>query len=120
MPGCVLRVSGEHFNAQKAFASSSLRPVSTRNNRAAINVSSRDGDEFREQIEDAILFLETGAEAIRSLAASPGIDELSLDFGVWLHTSAAQFFCFPKELALAAGSLGIALKISIYAAEPSS
>jgi len=96
---CVLRVSGETFEAAKYLALSGFEavrvfhrgaprlasnPDSTRNQRSGFTVSVSDAswESVRLPVEDAIAFLRDHGEAIKMLRAAPGVEDMRLDFPV--------------------------------------
>ena len=68
----------------------------------------------QDQIRDAIKFLERHKRQLRRLSRLPGVETLTLDFGVARRDVPAQFDYFPPNLLLAAGKLGIGLELSWY------
>ena len=65
------------------------------------------------QVADAILFLEQNQGELARLTAFPGIEILSLDFGIVERDVAAQSESFPPELLRIVGSLGIWLEFTL-------
>jgi hypothetical protein len=129
---CILRVSGKQF-ASRAYAqrtklpivSSYVRgearlarskPTGKKNSTSGVNieVSTADSTNLKRQVRDAVSFLSRNRTALRRLARTRGVEELTLDFGVADRAVAAQFDYFPPELVAAAGSLGIGIEISRY------
>lgn len=132
---CVLRVSGETFDAAKYLALSGFeadrifhrgaprlesKPDGKRNERSgfAVTVSEASWESVRPQVEDAIAFLTKHGEAIKLLRAAPGVEDMRLDFPVDLRIDRAQimtqFDYFPPELVSLAGVLGLGIEISVY------
>jgi hypothetical protein len=58
--------------------------------------------------------LERYEKELKKLGKFPGVEFLTLDFGISLRDVVAQFEYFPSELLLFAGKLGIGLAISLY------
>jgi hypothetical protein len=129
---CVLRVSGKDF-ASKAYARRTGLPVVATYERGEarapktqpdgkkhttsgvnVHVSNGDFNDLKRQVRDAVRFLSRHRGALRRLKRIPGVEDLTLDFGVADRDVAAQFDYFPPELIAAAGSLGIGIEVSRY------
>jgi hypothetical protein len=83
-------------------------------------VSDADGPTVDRQIRDALLFLKRHRAALARLRNQRGVDELTLDFGIWQRSGPAQFDHFPAALISAAGELGMGLELSRYAVDAAS
>ena len=129
MPGCILHVSGEDFQVDAFLASSNLRPYRVHHrgeighrsrplidSGLSLDVSSADGNSIKVQIVDAIVFLSTHTAELERLRDFPGVTSMLLDFGYYRRDVAAQIEYLPPELLLRAGTLGIGIKLSLYAA----
>lgn len=119
MAGCMLRASGPTFDAAGFLYAHPLSGAEPRGNELAACVSERDGDDFLGQAADAEAFLTGNAEFIRRLASTPGVAAVELDFGLWLLDAPCQSFTLPASLACVAGSLGVSMELSFYAASES-
>jgi hypothetical protein len=131
---CVLRVRGANFNVDEFLAKSTLQPlIVARRGQAQypngpvpdtsgfhVAVSDANFSQLQVQIEDAIRFLERNQNELARLAASPGIEKLSLDFGIEERSVAAQTERFPPNLLRAVGALGIWLEFTLYPRHDSS
>lgn len=130
MPGCVLHVSGEHFDVDAFLARSSLRPGRVHHRGEArrragvfadsglsLDVSDADG-QLAVEVGDAIRFLTEHEAELRRLQSFPGVADLRLDFGYYARESVAQFDYLPPELLVRAGSLGIGIELSLYHVSP--
>ncbi|MEQ1749374.1 MAG: hypothetical protein ABL974_08115 [Prosthecobacter sp.] len=128
MPGCILHVSGEDFQVDAFLANSNLRPYRVHHrgeighrscplidSGLSLDVSSADGNSIKVQIVDAIAFLSTYAAELERLHDFPGVTSMLLDFGYYRRDVAAQIEYLPPELLLRAGTLGIGIKLSLYA-----
>jgi hypothetical protein len=132
---CVLRVSGESFDAEKYLSLSGLtanrvfhageprftsKPDGKRNQSSgfSVDVSDAPWDSVRGQVEDAVAFLREHEPALTMLRSAPGVEDMRLDFAVDLRIDRvhimAQFDYFPPELVARAGALGLGLEISVY------
>jgi hypothetical protein len=127
----VLRAYGTRFDVD-AFLVDCTLPVCTVNRRgepvrsgqpngclceqSGIHVSASNADfgEFPRQIEESIAFLRANAQQIRRLCEFPGIEGVTLDFGIARRDVVAQYDHFPAELVRLAGSLGLAIELSQY------
>jgi len=128
----VLRASGADLAIDDFLAGSKLIPISIfrkgeprfpasqpkgrKHERSGANFSASDADmsDFELQLEQASAFLQDFASEIRSLRVFPGLDGLSLDFGVETKPPHWSSFTFPSDLLLAAGELKIDLELSVY------
>lgn len=128
MPGCILHVSGEDFQVDAFLANSNLRPYRVHHrgeighrsrpfidSGLSLDVSSADGSSIKMQIVDAIAFLCTHEAELERLRSFPGVTSLLLDFGYYRRDVAAQIEYLPPQLLLRAGTLGIGIKLSLYA-----
>jgi hypothetical protein len=132
---CFLRVAGTTFDADKYLALSGLtaesvyrageprrpsKPEGQRNQTSgfSVDVSDATWEDVREQVKDAIAFLDEHEEAIKMLRAAPGVEDMRLDFAVDLRIDRVHIFgqydYFPPELVARAGALGLGLELSIY------
>jgi hypothetical protein len=129
---CVLRAAGRTFDVEKYLARSPFRrlavhrrgepvPPATKPNgpkrpRSGCNieVSGREFADFAGQVRDAIRFLKGNGAAVRRLRRFPGVDAVTLHFGVVWRDVAAQTDAFPEELVALAGKCALGLCISHY------
>lgn len=126
MPGCVLRASGDRFLPEKFLARSSFNACNVfsigeprgssvwHTSGFTVEVSAASGENFGQQIEDALLFLDQYRDELIRLADEKELEDLRLDFGVNRKNGFVQSSCFPSELLLIAGSLKVGIEISIY------
>ena len=114
MAGCVFRVSGASFDADRFLAESSFRPIAARPDGFNVEVSPSETP-FSEQVRLAVQFLRNHASDLARLRAAP-IDGAELDFGLWMNDSPAQSATFPVDLLKLAVAANVALKVSFYAA----
>jgi hypothetical protein len=132
---CVLRAGGADFDVDAFLATSSLEAISVRrkgelrlttkpdgprHQRSGFtaDVSLKEWNDLRGQIEDAKAFLvEHGAELLR-LRSFPGVEGLELDFPMNLRMGtneiAVQSDRLPADLLLAAGRAGVDIVMTIY------
>jgi len=115
MPGCVLRATG-NFSPEQFLAQHSVAGASHRQGSLVVTVSDADGDAFPVQIADALAFIERHADMLRALKSFPGVELLSLNFGLWQIPGSAQHITFSPAISSAAGTLGISLTAWFYAA----
>ena len=116
MPGCALRIlGGESFVPSEFVSKFPLSNVSPKHPVLIVSIGNCDGDDFPGQVRDALQFLSTHESAIKHLLAQPEI-VAGLDFGVWSNESWCQSHIFPAELVAVAGSFGLSLEVSMYAA----
>lgn len=95
------------------------RPNGHQHSHSGIHVSASDADfgEFPRQVEDTIRFLRANGEQIRRLCEYPGVEDVTLDFGIERRDVAVQCDHLPAELIRLAGSLGLAIELSQYPVE---
>ena len=132
---CILRAGGKNFDVDACLGQISMVPdsfwrrgekrfpMSTTNERinehsgVRFLASGAEFSEFLKQIEDVTAFLRKNESDIKILMAFPGMEGAVLDFGAELHPPGWASFTFPPEVARLAGSLGVALCISVYPVE---
>jgi len=114
MSGCVLRATG-NFSPEQFLARHSVAGTSHRHGSLVVTVSEADGDAFPAQIADALAFIERHADMLRALKTFPGVESLSLNFGLWQVAGPAQYITFTPAISSAAGALGISLSAWFYA-----
>jgi hypothetical protein len=115
----MLQASGKHFSSSQFLQAHSIPGAEARGDTLVVVGSTRDGLDFSGQVQDAELFLAANSSALENLVSASGADLVYLDFGVWLKDTASQSYRFPPPLVVAAGGLGIALEVSLYAAADS-
>jgi hypothetical protein len=129
----VIRVAGRDFDVDAFLAPSTLKPCavhrrgerrfagSSTNDRlhekSGMNIVASDAglDEFDRQATEATQFLECHADEIRRLASYPGVEAVTLDFGIAQRNVPAQSDYLPPELVRAAASLGLGIELSHHA-----
>jgi hypothetical protein len=126
MPGCVLHVRGEDFDADAFLAGSTLRPYrvhhrgepsrsgSYPHSGFSLVVSDADGD-LKAEIADAIHFLSAHEAELLRLKEFADVSDLRLDFGLYRREVVAQFDYLPPQLLALAGRCGIGIELSQYA-----
>jgi hypothetical protein len=80
----------------------------------SVEVSDAGFDEFAEQVADAVAFLWAEAGQVRRLVGWPGVEGVTLDFGLAWRDVVAQTDHFPAELVRLTGEMGLALELSHY------
>lgn len=127
---CVLRVRGATFAVDEFLAKSSLQPITVfhRGEKQSgfekarpvnfsgfhADVSAADFSNLQGQISDAVQFVEQNRNELARLAGFPGVEHLSIDFGIEERDIAAQSERFPPNLLQMIGSLGIWLEFTLY------
>jgi hypothetical protein len=132
MPGCVLRASGDQFDAQNFLNDSAFVPCNAfrKGERKAQNrswassgftvvVSEASGDNLAQQIHDAIEFLRMHKEEVGRVMRFDGLEAVDLDFGVNRTNGFVQSSRLPPELLTLAGALNIGVAVSIYGEDES-
>ena len=131
---CTLRVTGESFDARGFLAVSSLdpavvwergKPHPVRRSKASlcqtsgfnVGVSNAGWDALAQQCAEAVAFLHRHEPELRRLEQL-GTAKAELDFPVWARPEERNVIIwseqFPPELLRAAGSLGIAVRVTLY------
>ena len=95
------------------------RPDGKKHEQTGINidVSDADFDNYPKQVEEAISFLKAYVEQIRQLREFPGVETLTLDFGIAQKDVPAQYIRLPNKLIQLAAALGLEIELSLYAVE---
>jgi hypothetical protein len=112
--GCTLPVCSVKRRGEPVFPES--QPNGRRQQWSGVHVPASDADfgEFPRQVEEAAAFLRANAAALRRLCEFPGVEAVTLDFGVTRGDAAVQCHHLPAELVRLAGSLGLAIDLSEY------
>jgi hypothetical protein len=76
-------------------------------------VSGADFHEFPRQVEEATAFLEARKEELLRLRALPGLESMTIDFGI-ARRGVVQFDFLPPSLIRLAGELGLGIELSQY------
>jgi hypothetical protein len=132
---CVLRARGTSFAVDEFLAASTLNPITVFHrgqpqwskappgsplpNESGFHADASEADfsNLRGQIADATRFLKQNQSELARLVAFPGVERVSLDFGIEERDMAAQSERFPPNLLSALGSLGIWLEFTLYPQE---
>ncbi|GAC1472091.1 MAG: hypothetical protein NVSMB9_18930 [Isosphaeraceae bacterium] len=128
----VLRVFGEEFEPDGFCATTTLQPChlyrkgepkfpasqpnGRHNDKSGINfvASEADFDEFPRQVEEATAFLLLHRQELSRLRDFPGVEDMTLDFGIARRDVLVQCDHLPPTLLRAAGELGIGIELSQY------
>jgi len=129
---CVLRACGKDFDVN-AFTQSSLLeansvwfrgekrfPNSTTsekvNESSGLRITTSDADfsQLELQIKETTAFLRSNESELRKLTAFPGIEVVTIDFGVEIKPPGWASFTFAPALLALAGTIGISLCLSVY------
>jgi hypothetical protein len=135
----VLRAYGSQFDLDAFLALSRLpvcsvvrqgdpiypasRPNGPRHDRSGVHVSVSDADfsDLARQAREVADFLQARRDEIRQLCEFPGIEDVTLDFGIERRDVPIQCDYLPPDLVRLAGALGLGIELSNYralAAEP--
>ncbi len=66
------------------------------------------------QMKDAVVFLQKNKVAIKKVMKTKGLEEAFISFPCTMENSLVAFYCFPPELALVAGELGLGMRLSLF------
>jgi hypothetical protein len=78
------------------------------------DVSAADFSKPQSQIADAVQFVEQNRNELARLVGFPGVEYVSVDFGIEERDVAAQREQFPPNLLAMLGGLGIYLEFTLY------
>ncbi len=114
LTGCTLHVCAVKRRGEPVAPTS--RPDGRRHERSGVHVSASNADfeEFLRQVEEATAFLRAEFEQIRRLCQFPGVEDVTLDFGIVRRDVAVQCDYLPPELVRVAGALGLGIEMSQY------
>jgi hypothetical protein len=92
------------------------QPQGKKNDASGINlvVSDADFHEFPRQVEEATAFLQAHKEELARLRGFPGVEAMTLDFGIARRDVIVQSDFFPPSLIRLAGELGLGIELSQY------
>jgi hypothetical protein len=124
----VLRAAGRNFDVDAFVAASTLKPCRVYrrgepsfgrmppNEESGLNVpaSVTEFVDFPKQVAEATEFLRTQADEIRRLATFPGVEGVTLDFGIERRDVVVQCDLLPADLIRIAGSIGLSIELSQY------
>jgi len=129
---CVLRIIGEDFDVDSFILKTGIDPYKvfyrgdskvkskpdgkkTERSGCAIGASWADQTDFKQQVKDAIGFLESNRDKLLFINSVPEIQYAVLDFGVSYNPDKfTQTQYLPKELLRLTADLGIGIEVSIY------
>ncbi|AVP99461.1 hypothetical protein C7S18_20815 [Ahniella affigens] len=128
---CVLRVFGRSLDLTALLVGSTLSPYRTwqigtarselqpdgpvhADSGACFAISTADFDAFPAQVDDAIAFLECHADPVRAIVSFPGVEAVTLDFGIALRDIAVHCDYLPPRLLKAAAAAGVGMELSHY------
>jgi hypothetical protein len=114
LAGCTLRVCAVKRRGEPLLPAS--QPDGRRHEWSGVHVSASDADfnEFSRQIEESVAFLRCNEGEIRRLCKFPGVESVTLDFGINRRDVAVQCDRLPADLIQLAGSLGLEIELSQY------
>ena len=126
---CLLVATGKRFDVDAFLEHTSLpiskqfrmgeriNPVSTRvspYSGVTITVSEAPFENLQDQIQDAIVFIESHRSEICRLVSWPGVEEVRLDFAVGWEEDHAHFYYYPVDFIKLLADLGLSLELSRY------
>jgi hypothetical protein len=116
LAGCTLPLCAVKRRGEPLFPAS--QPDGERHEQSGVHVLASDAgfDEFPQQVAEAAEFLQAEFEQVRRLAGWPGIERVTLDFGIERRDVAVQCDELPAVLVRLAGSLGLGIELSHYPA----
>jgi hypothetical protein len=116
LAGCTLPICAVKRRGEPVLPSS--QPNGRRHEWSGVHVSASSAgfDEFPQQATEAAAFLRAEFSQVRRLCEWPGVEGVTLDFGVERRDVAVQCDILPAELVRVAGSLGLAIELSQYPA----
>jgi hypothetical protein len=92
------------------------RPEGKNHERSGINIvlSDAEFDEFPRQVEETTAYLEAHRDELIRLHDFPGIEDVTIDFGIARRDVIVQCDYLPPALVRLAGELGLGIEISQY------
>ncbi|MDR2212110.1 MAG: hypothetical protein LBE21_00590 [Pseudomonadales bacterium] len=116
LPSCALPVSAAKRRGE--LVSPKTQANGRRHERSGIHIIASDAgfEEFPRQVTEATAFLRAHAASLRQLLDFPGVESVTLDFGIEAPSAFARSNYLPPELVNLAAALGLGLEISCYAA----
>jgi hypothetical protein len=115
LAGCRLSVCAVKRRGEPVFPAS--QPNGRRHEQSGVHVLTSDADfrEFGRQVEESVAFLQGNSAELRKLCEFPGVERVTLDFGIARRDEVAvQYDHLPAELVRLAGSLGLGIELSHY------
>ena len=112
--GCTLPVCEVKRRGEPVLPAS--QPNGRRHERSGLHVPASNAgfDEFPRQVAEATEFLRANFDQVRRLVEWPGVEQITLDFGIERREATVQCDVLPPELVRVAGSLGLAIELSQY------
>ena len=83
-----------------------------------MSVSDAGFESLEQQVQDAMRFLERHASEVQRLVTFPGVEDVTLDFGLQRRDVPAQSDSFPARLVVLAGAVGVGITVSQYEIAP--
>jgi hypothetical protein len=112
--GCMLPVCKTFKRGERVFPRSQRNFRRSEQSGVHIVASDGDFDDLQGQIAEAIEFLQNHTDQLKRLSGGPGIESLTLDFGIHRRNAIVQCDRFPPEVLKLAGGLGIGIELSHY------
>jgi hypothetical protein len=111
---CALPVCEVKRRGQPVFPAS--QPDGRRHEASGVHVLASDADfnQFPRQVEESITFLQGSEAELRRLCSFPGVEGVTLDFGIERRDVAVQCDRLPAELIRLAGLLALDIELSQY------
>jgi len=112
--GCKLPICAVIRRGEPVFPNT--QPNGRRHEQSGVHiiVSDAEFEQFPQQVEDAIAFLNRENDQLRALCQFPGVEAARLDFGVARRDVAVQCDYLPPDLIRIASELGLGVEISLY------
>jgi len=129
---CIFRITGENFDVDDFIQKSGISPYAKfykgaprieskpngekiKTTSCNLKVSDAGFDEFNQQVQDAIDYLNSHQQKLQYIKSTPEIQYATLDFGVEYNPDKfTQTQYLPTELVKLSADLGIGIEISIY------
>ena len=129
---CILRAFGKEFDVnnyvknkdfeftniykkgEPRFSSPKLKNKINKYSGVGIKVSFADMNEFKQQLDDALIFFKEHETLIKELVQFKGVESVNLDFGVETKPPFWSSYTIPPELSFIVGKLGVSVCVSTY------
>jgi hypothetical protein len=111
LPASTLNACGVHRRGEPRFPGK--QTDSRQHERSEMNIVAS-FNEFTKQVAEATTFLLAHKDEIRRLVTFPGVETVTLDFGIERRDVVVQSDHLPAALIRVAGALGLSLELSQY------
>ena len=112
--GCTLPVCAVNRRGEPMLPASEPDGRRHEQSQVHVSVSDADFDQFPRQVVEATEFLQREFEQVQRLCQWPGVEGVTLDFGIARRDVVVQCDVLPPALVRVAGLLGLGIELSQY------